>query len=64
MLFDKDQCIDAKLCAGDAHAHMMMHDFYCEMFNDAAKDASASSDAEDAFNQTEFAVAKHIESLL
>ena len=38
----------------DALAHMMMHDFYCEMFNDAAKDASASSDAEDAFNQTEF----------
>ena len=46
--------LDAKLCLRDAHAHMMMHDFYCEMFNDAAKDASASSDAEDAFNQTEF----------
>lgn len=32
------------------HAHMM-HDFYCEIFNDAANDASAASHA-DAFNQT------------
>ena len=50
--------LDAELCTPPRHAHMMMHDFYCEIFNDAAKNASASSDAEDAFNQTEFAVAK------